>query len=144
LVVFDRVPAGGVMYANPEAELFVVPAAGGTASRLAANDPPKCSGSASPGVNNHWAKWAPAPVLAPDGSRKYYWLIFSSNRYGTPPVLANDKTLVQVSQLYATAIVIDQTTRALTTYPAIYLWNQSAATLNTTPAWDPFKIPVVP
>jgi hypothetical protein len=130
------------------AELFVVPApgspgAGGDAmaTRLAANDPPACSGFASPGINNHWAKWAPEPEIAPGSGRKYYWLIFSSNRYGTPPVVAMDMSVVQVSQLYATAIVVDGTT--VTTFPSIYLWNQSAATLNTTPAWDPFKIPLV-
>jgi hypothetical protein len=149
LVVFDRVPAGSVMYANPRAELFVVPAPGAasgqppaSATRLAANDPPACTGLASPGINNHWAKWAPAPERDGGAGKTYYWLIFSSNRYGTPPVIANDKSVVQVSQLYITAIVVDATSTQ--TFPAIYLWNQSAATLNTTPAWDPFKIPIVP
>jgi hypothetical protein len=152
LVVFDRVPAGDLMYANPNAELFVVPAKDATqAVRLAANDPPKCSGLASPGVNNHWAKWSPGlgspgqlPAQLPqdDGrTRTYYWLIFSSNRYGSPPVRAKDGSMVQVSQLYMTAVV--STEAGLQTYPAIYLWNQNTATLNTTPAWDSFKIPVV-
>jgi hypothetical protein len=147
LVAFDRVPAGSVMYANPKAELFVVPgpgASGGSspvvATRLVANDPPGCTGLASPGMNNHWAKWAPLPASV--AGKTYYWLIFSSNRYGTPPVVAIDKSVVQVSQLYVTAIVVDAT--SVQTFPAIYLWNQSAATLNTTPAWDPFKIPTVP
>ena len=140
LVVFDRVPTGSPMYANPMAELYVVPAAGAAAAtRLAANDPPACSGMASPGVNNHWAKWA--PTMSPATGPKYYWLVFSSNRYGTPPVLADDKSVVQVSQLYATAVVVDGA--SVKTYAAIYLWNQSPATLNTTPAWDPFKIPLV-
>jgi hypothetical protein len=142
LVAFDRVPAGGRMYANPMAELYVVPAKGAAKpTRLAANDPPACSGFASPGVNNHWAKWSPAmPGGSSSDGKTYYWLIFSSNRYGTPPV-GN----VQVSQLYATAIVVseDAPLEAPQTYPAIYLWNQRSDTLNTTPAWDPFKIPVV-
>jgi hypothetical protein len=149
LVVFDRVPAGEIMYANPDAELYVVPAPGAasgsgplTPTRLAANDPPACAGMPSPGVNNHWAKWAPNAELAPGTTKRYYWLIFSSNRYGTPPVVADDKSVVQVSQLYVTAIVVDGATTQ--TFPAIYLWNQSTATLNTTPAWDPFKIPLVP
>ncbi|HVU53202.1 MAG TPA: hypothetical protein VHL80_21105 [Polyangia bacterium] len=143
LVVFDRVPAGSGMYANPAAELYFVPATGAeTATRLVANDPPACSGMTSPGVNNHWAKWAPSVAIDAGTGRKYYWLIFSSNRYGTPPVIAlADKSVVQVSQLYATAVVVDGT--SVKTYPAIYLWNQSPATLNTTPAWDPFKIPLV-
>jgi hypothetical protein len=140
LVVFDRVPTGAVMYANPMAELYVVPASGAAAAtRLAANDPPACSGMASPGVNNHWAKWA--PTTSPATGLKYYWLIFSSNRYGTPAVIANDKSVVQVSQLYATAIVVDGA--SVKTYPAIYLWNQNPATLNTTPAWDKVSIPLV-
>jgi hypothetical protein len=145
LVVFDRVPAGSTMYADPLAELYVVPAAGAaTATRLAANDPPVCSGMASPGVNNHWAKWAPVVARDPATKRRYYWLIFSSNRYGTPPVIAPaDKSVVQISQLYASAIVFDETAMTTTTYPAIYLWNQNPATLNTTPAWDPFDIPLV-
>jgi WD40-like Beta Propeller Repeat len=141
LVVFDRVPAGGSMYANDMAELAVVPVSTDPAQksqRLDANDPPKCSGKVSPGVNNHWAKWS--PDVQSDGGRTYYWLIFSSNRYGTPPVTASGTT-VEVSQLYATAIVVSET--SLQMYPAIYLWNQKPDTLNTTPAWDPFKIPVV-
>jgi hypothetical protein len=139
-VVFDRVPTGGSMYANPLAELYVVPATGApTPTRLVANDPPKCSGMVSPGINNHWAKWAPgAPGSFEDKS--YYWLIFSSNRYGTLPVTAGAST-VQVSQLYATAIVVGETSTQ--TFPAIYLWNQDVATLNTTPAWDTISIPVV-
>jgi len=141
LVVFDRVPAGGTMYANDMAELAVVPVSTDPAqksTRLVANDPPKCSGLASPGVNNHWAKWSPAVETA--NGKAYYWLIFSSNRYGTAPVTAGGTT-VQVSQLYATAIVASETN--LQMFPAIYLWNQQSTTLNTTPAWDPFQIPVV-
>jgi hypothetical protein len=152
LLVFDRVPTGDPMYANPKAELYVVPMKDATqAYRLPANDPPRCSGKTSPGVNNHWAKFAPGlglggpgtfPVELPtDAGRTYYWLIFSSNRYGTPPVRARDGSMVQVSQLYMTAVVSSDT--GLQLYPAIYLWNQNPATLNTTPAWDSFKIPVV-
>jgi hypothetical protein len=146
-VVFDRIPAGGVMYANPQAELYVVRADGSTptAVRLRANDPPKCGGLVSPGVNNHWAKWAPGATV--DGhppnvnGRDYYWLIFSSNRYGTPPVTVGGST-VQVSQLYATALVVDENGAQM--FPAIYLWNQHADKLNTTPAWDAFQIPIIP
>jgi hypothetical protein len=139
LVAFNRVPAGDRMYANPRAELFVVPAAGGTAVRLAANDPPRCSGLTSPGVNNHWPKWAPEATSF-QGSQ-YHWIIFSSNRYGLPPVDATGGP-VQVSQLYITAVVRNET--GLFTYPAIYLWNQHTTTINTTPAWETFTIPVVP
>jgi hypothetical protein len=32
----------------------------------------------------------------------------------------------------------------VTTYPAIYLWNQEETSNNLTPAWDEFQIPPVP
>ena len=111
--------------------------------RLGANDPPKCSGKASPGVNNHWPRWSPDRATV--GTKTYYWMIFSSNRYGLPPVTttANGTTkVIQVSQLYITAVVADENA-LYTTYPAIYLWNQPQSRLNTTPAWDNFHIPIV-
>ncbi len=32
----------------------------------------------------------------------------------------------------------------ITTYPALYLWNQPSDEANHTPAWDVFKIPQPP
>jgi len=116
---------------------------GARAQRLAANDPPACSSKVSPGVNNHWPKWSPDRVTS--GNDTYYWLIFSSNRYGLPPVTtsSNGQTkTVQVSQLYITAVKADETS-VITRYAAIYLWNQPQTRLNTTPAWDNFHIPIV-
>jgi hypothetical protein len=145
LLAFTRIPAGEEMYANPKAELYVVPfQSGAQAKRLMANDPPACSGKVSPGVNNHWPKWSPTRTTV--GSRTYYWMIFSSNRYGIPPVTVrveyNGTTkVVEVSQLYVTAVVMDEV--SITTYPAIYLWNQPQNRLNTTPAWENFNIPIV-
>ena len=56
------------MYMQPQTELFVIPTAGGTGTRLAANDPPQCPGQmASPGINNTWAKWSPEVETAPNG-----------------------------------------------------------------------------
>ena len=101
----------------------------------------------SPGVNNHWPKWSPDRATV--GNKTYYWMIFSSNRYGLPPVTtsSNGQTkIVQVSQLYITAVVAGSTAEAVispTKYPAIYLWNQPQSRLNTTPAWDNFHIPIV-
>ena len=46
--------------------------------------PRTCSGKSSPGVNNHWPKWSPDRLTY--DNRTYYWLIFSSNRYGLPPI----------------------------------------------------------
>ena len=63
LIAFTRVPAGQEMFANPSAEMWVVPhQAGAQAKRLAANDPPACSGKSSPGVNNHWPQVVARPA----------------------------------------------------------------------------------
>lgn len=124
-LAFNRVPIGQNSYDNPQAEVFVVPAAGGEPVRLAANTPPVCGGRTSPGVTNSWPKWAPAASDA--GTRRFYWLTFSSRRgAGNLP------------QLYVTPIVDDN--GSLTTYPALYLWNQPAGENNHTPAWDDFDI----
>jgi hypothetical protein len=146
LIIYTRAPRGERMYGNPNAELAVVPSRGGKALRLAANDPPACTGKKSPGINNHWAKWASS---APDsGGRRYYWVLFSSNRADIAPVprmypdpANTGETVVQVSQLYVTLIV--QEGSQLRTFPAIYLWNQPADSLNTTPIWDNVSIPPI-
>jgi hypothetical protein len=125
-VAYNRVASGGSSYNNAAAEVFVVPTGGGTPVRLAANDPPACSGRVSPGVTNSWPKWA--PEVAEDGGRRFYWVTFSSTRGagGNP-------------QLYITPVIEEG--GALTTYPALYLWNQPAAENNHTPAWDVFILP---
>lgn len=129
LLAFNAVPAGVGPYNQAQAELFAIPAAGGTPTRLVANDPPACSGKKSPGVTNSWPKWAPNAET--NKGRAFYWLVFSSVR--NP---ANNP------QLYVTAIVKEN--GALKTYASLYLWNQPAAENNHTPAWDIFKIPPVP
>lgn len=128
LIVFNRIPDGQNMYDAVNAELFAIPATGGTAVRLAANDPPACTGKVSPGITNSWPKWSPEAQTV--GSKTHYWLIFSSRRSGGNP------------QLYVTGLVKEGDT--LTSYPALYLWNQPAEESNHTPAWDVFDIPPVP
>ena len=123
-LAFNRVPDGQSSYANTQAEVFVIPSSGGTPVRLAANDPPACSGKTSPGIENSWPKWAPDTTDA--GGKRYYWLTFSSLRTGGIP------------QLFVTPVVDDGTT--VHSYPALYLWNQPAADHNHTPAWDNFNI----
>ncbi len=129
LLIYNRIPMGQNMYNAPNAELFAIPASGGTPTRLAANDPPQCSGKVSPGVTNSWPKWSPQAQTV--NGKTYYWTIFSSTRGegGNP-------------QLYVTAVVKEGST--LTTYPALYLWNQPPGENNHTPAWDVFEIPPVP
>src|SRR6202021_1746158 len=110
-LVFNRIPNDDNLYDQPAAEVFVVPASGGTPTRLAPHDPPACSGITSPGITNSWGKWGPTAYEA-NGST-YYWLVFSSKRAGT------------AAQLYITSLVraADGTP---TTHGALYLWNQPA------------------
>jgi hypothetical protein len=128
-LAFNEIPVGGQMYSAPAAEVFVMPAAGGTATRLAANDPPACLGKTSPGITNSWPKWAPQVTTV--GTKSYYWLIFSSER-----------DAAGIPQLYITGVVVDGST--VQTYGALYLWNQPDDEHNHTPAWDFFMIPPPP
>ncbi len=130
LLAFNRIANDLLVYNAPTAEVFVVPSAGGTATRIVANDPPACSGKTSPGVTNSWPKWAPS--VAESKGRTYYWVVFSSTRSpaGNP-------------QLYVSPVVVDAMGK-VTTYHALYLWNQPAGENNHTPAWDFFKIPPPP
>jgi hypothetical protein len=125
-LAFVRAPNGVNMYDQAQAEVSVIPASGGTATRLAANDPPTCSGTVSPGITNSWPKWGPVALQA-NGST-YYWLVFSSTRStgGLP-------------QLFITSVVV--TAGKVATHGSIYLWNQPATEGNHTPAWDTFKVP---
>lgn len=126
LIAFNRAPKGASSVNNPQAEVFVVPTAGGAPLRLLANDPPQCGGKKSPGITNSWPRWAPEAGRA--GGRRYYFLTFSSTRAesGTP-------------QLYTAPVVIDEN-GTISSYPALPLWNQPATEGNHTPAWDVFRL----
>jgi hypothetical protein len=154
MVLFDRIPSGGVMYANLAAEMFFVPLGSapgaGTAVRLDANEPVACTGkksfgSGGSGWNNHFPKWA--PMAGTYKNRTYYWVIYSSNRTGLPPVTGMDGTKREISQLYLTAISVEG--GVYKTYKSIYLWWQQLPTdknptVNTTPVWDMITIPPAP
>jgi hypothetical protein len=157
-IAFNRVLDGrGRIYYHPQGEIYVVPAAGGEPLRLAANDPPQCSGETSPGVLNSWPKWSPTvrlgPETSPHAGKRYYFLLFSSARQ-SPFRLGQGPA----SQLYLTTLV-QLPTGELQTYPAMYLWNQGfeitdpnanppvvapVQTSNLTPAFDEFVIPPRP
>ena len=122
-------------YADPNAEIFVIPSVGGMATRLSANDPPACSGSVSPGVQNSWSKWS--PTVGQSNGRTFYWLIFSSSRQ--PSALFSDGSVKP--QLYVTALEIDAAGLHDATRRAFYLWNQPDLEHNHLPAWDNFNIP---
>jgi hypothetical protein len=138
LIVFDKT-ASGSMYSSPGAEVYVVSSQGGTATRLAANDPPACTGQASPGVTNSWPKWAPAVASTSDG-RTFYWVVFSSVRDPYTTDGSGNPQPFQVPQLYLSAVVVDSAGN-LATYGALYFWNQPESEENHTPAWDYFTIP---
>jgi hypothetical protein len=148
-IAFDRAPGSEAMYYNPHAEVFVVPAPGGTATRLNANTPPACTGAVSPGITNSWAKWSPQVTTC--SGKTYYWLIFSSSRGGmlfNPSNLMDGNNNLPTSQLYVTALVADGSGN-LTTYPALYIWNQPTTSdsfngshqSNHTPVWEVVDIP---
>lgn len=126
LVAFTRTARTETTYNNKNAEIMVIPAAGGTPTRLVANDPGECLGGTSPGLTNSWPKWSPRATES--GGKTYYWMTFSSTRGPGNP------------QLYVAPIVKSGST--ITTYPALYLWNQPAEEHNHTPAWDVFALPV--
>ena len=141
------------MYYNPHAEVFVVPSAGGTATRLDANVPPRARARSSPGITNSWAKWSPQVTTC--SGKTYYWIIFSSSRDGAlfNPANLMMGGMVPTSQLYVTAVV-DDGTGALATYPALYIWNQPSTYSGTesfngspqsnhTPTWEVVDIPPV-
>jgi hypothetical protein len=146
LFAFNRVGVTDDMYFDPKAEVFVIPASGGTASRLSANDPAQCVGIASPGAQNSWPKWAPAPaggvMPAPDG-KIYYWVTFSSKRISDTKNPAYDSTTTGgKAQLYIAGVSIDTMNgNKVETYPAVYLWNQDPTYNNLIPAWENFTIP---
>jgi len=134
----------GKIYYRLDGEVFMIPSAGGTAKHLAANDPPSCTGEASPGIINSWPRWSPDVVVDPRTGNTYYWLIFSSARdytcsFRVAPTPYSPKD-TRSSQLYIAGVMIDPAGN-ITSYPAVYLWNQDPTTSNLTPAWDALQIP---
>jgi hypothetical protein len=174
LIAFTQAPVPSATspdgpYYNRFGQVMIVPAAGGTPIALAANTPNSCAGDVSPNqVINSWPKWSP-DVINTGGTgdagpgKSYYFLIFSSARVYkdefseqftlTADPLSNFTGMHVSSQLYLAAIVVDNATQQVTTYPAVYIWNQNrtpgaggttAMNLqysNLTPAWAPFALP---
>jgi len=137
LVAFDRTDQPVDSYDEASAEVCVVPASGGVAVRLRANDPPACTGHVSPGITNSWARWAPSSALV-DGHR-YYWLVFSSKRRDA----SHNTAGALIPQLYIAAIVTTVNGASETLdrdYPALYVTSQDPAQSNHTPAWDVFEL----
>lgn len=161
-LAFNAVPAADSMYDDPQAQVYVVPSpnnttanvtcAGGTPPpcRLAANDPATCTGLTSPGIQNTWPKWAPAQaggVAASSDGKTYYWVTFSSIRINDPNSPASTGSAQMTAgtgpqgkvQLFISGVSVDGS-GTITTYPAVYLWNQDPTVNNLIPAWDNFSI----
>jgi hypothetical protein len=167
LIAFNRAPAVSATspdgpYYNRFGQIMVIPAAGGTPTPLVANDPVACAGDdTTKGLINSWPKWS--PDVFSFGGKTYYFVVFSSARkyadefssqFQLPSnPLSTFAGLSSSSQLYLAAIVVDNMTGAITTYPAVYIWNQNRAPgadgtsttslqfSNLTPAWDPITLP---
>jgi hypothetical protein len=142
LLAFNRVGVSDDMYFDPKAEVYVVPASGGTATRLKANDPAACVGISSPGAQNSWPKWAPAPaggtIKPANDGKLYYWVTFSSIRVTDK----NNPASASKAQLFIAGVSVDPSNgNAIETFPAVYLWNQDPTYNNLIPAWDNFTIP---
>jgi dipeptidyl aminopeptidase/acylaminoacyl peptidase len=120
-IAFTRGCRGCDTYDQPQAEIYVVPAEGGTIHRLAANDPARCSGRSSPGITNSWPKWAPEAADTAEGTG--YMITFSSRRRdGVHP------------QVYVAPFVVGDD-GSLHGFPALHLPGQQTDTGNHTPAW---------
>ena len=166
-IAFTRAPKPSTAspdgpYYNRFGEIMVISPAGGTPVRLSANDPNQCVGdNVARGIINSWPKWAPDSFTA--HGKTYYFLIFSSARkYGDEfsqqfqlPTATGSayKGLSDSSQLWLAAVVVDNQTNEVKSYPALYIWNQnrlasggagkSIQFSNLTPAWDPFVLPPI-
>jgi hypothetical protein len=147
LVAYNRAQGVPTLYNQPAAEVYVVPSAGGQPTRLAANDPPACTGRKSPGVQNSWPKWAPKAYDGGAG-KLYYFLIFSSIRSAIdvsaaacPAGTGGASRIPNCrSELFVTGIAVNAD-KSVETHGAIYMWNQAQDTNNLTPVWDVIEIP---
>ncbi|MEI9936872.1 MAG: hypothetical protein WDO69_06590 [Pseudomonadota bacterium] len=162
LVAFSRAATDGPdgPDGNRFAEVSVVPASGGDRARLLANDPNACAGDPTPlALLNGSPAWGPNPVHH-DGRTYYFMLFTSARRYGdefamqfqfdsTFPGTDEAHTLRASTQLYLTTMVVDDTTGSVTSYPAIYVWNQNriaasggvATFASLTPVWGTTALP---
>ena len=142
-IAFTRAAAGGPdgAFRNRSAEVTVIPATGGSATRLVANDPNACAADPTPlALINGSPAWGPSAVHH-DG-RSYYFLLFTSARkYGdefATQFELNGLDLLNKprasTQLYLTTIVVDDATGSVASYPAVYIWNQNRSAASGTPS----------
>jgi hypothetical protein len=159
-VAYNRVATiPAYLYHVPNSELWVTPSSGtGTPLRLAANDPPACTSLTTATIYNSWPKWS--PLVKTVNGVSYYFFTFSSGRQTTAMIPGSGGSPPEpASELFLGSMKVDAKGN-ITTYPAIYLWNQhnvvtvdpatmmpvvtQAGGTNLTPAWHDFVIPPVP
>jgi hypothetical protein len=159
-VAYNRVATiPAYLYHVPNSELYMTDASGmGMPTRLLANDPPACTNLTTATIFNSWPKWS--PLAKASGGDTYYFFTFSSARQTTVMIPGSGGSQPELaSELFLGSVMVDSTGK-ITSYPAIYLWNQhnvvttNASTMmstvtvasgtNLTPAWHDFVIPPVP
>jgi len=160
LLAFTRAANGGPdgPFRHRFGEVMVVAASGGEPVRLVANDPNACAGDEEPlALLNGSAAWAPQAVT--QRGKTYYFLVFTSARHYADEFAqsfemsgnAYSNTLQDSTQIYLSTIVVDNATGAISTYPAIHVWNQNRAAdegaaasiqfSNITPVWGNTVLP---
>jgi len=126
-VAFNR--STGDSYNDPDAEVWVVPATGGTPIRLD-------TANIQSGLTNSWVRWAPFEQTV--NGERMFWLTFSSFRefgvrlaQGTRP------------QIWMAAFFPDRATAGTDpTAPAFWLPFQDITTNNHIPQWTEAVIPI--
>ena len=124
---------------NVHANVRVIPAGGGTAVSLEANNAAQCGAGAartvvSDGLANRWSQWSPTPKTLPDGSTAYFLTFSSGRRKNWDNPNGHWET-----QLYVTPIVVSPSGQ-ITTYGALYIRSQDPTRGNHTPVWTSAKI----
>ncbi len=117
-LVFNR--TDGYTINSVNAEVWLIPASGGTPLRLAANDAAPELNQVSPGITNSMPRWAPA--WQETGGDRWYLLTFSSTRHHGYP------------QAWVAPLKVDSA-GTVTSYPALYLIGQDLASNNHIPVW---------
>ena len=83
----------------------------------------------SPGLTNDWPKWSPQPTSAGRQDLLLADVFVEADRHRQRAALRHRHGVDEVGQI--------------STYPALYLWNQPSSEGNHTPSWDDFALPPI-
>ena len=129
-IIFNRDAAGGSSYNNHAAEVWVVPAAGGTPIQLIAAD-------VTTGLTDSWARWAPFQQTV--GGEAMYWVTFSSTRdFGTRITGGSDHPQLWMSPFFPDRAIASMDPSG----PAFRLPFQNIASDNHIAQWADQVIPI--